>query len=147
MKVTLVIAAAVAALVAAAAAFAAKPPIFAQARALGTIKTPFTLSVKPGAMVLDTITIQPGGNFGWHTHGSPVAVIITGGTLTVFDPTVANCTPFKVSKGQSFIEPANHVHLARNDTSKVVTLYAMYLGVPKGVMPNKPSTQPSSCSA
>ena len=147
MKVTLAVAGAVAALVAAAAAFAAKPPIFAQARAVGTIKTPMTLAVKPGAVVLDTITIQPGGNFGWHTHGSPVAVVITKGTLTVFDPSVANCAPFKVSKGESFIEPANHIHLARNDTKTAVTLYAMYLGVPKGVMPNKPGTQPSSCSA
>jgi quercetin dioxygenase-like cupin family protein len=147
MKVTLAVAGAVAALVAAAAAFAAKPPIFAQARAVGTMKTPMTLAVKPGAVVLDTITIQPGGNFGWHTHGSPVAVVITKGTLTVFDPSVANCAPFKVSKGQSFIEPANHIHLARNDTHTAVTLYAMYLGVPKGVMPNKPGTQPSSCSA
>jgi quercetin dioxygenase-like cupin family protein len=147
MKVTLVIAGVVAALTAAAAALAAKPPIFAQARAVGTIKTPMTLAVKPGAMVLDTITIQPGGSFGWHTHGSPVAVVITKGTLTVFDPSVANCAPFKVSKGQSFIEPANHIHLARNDTKAAVTLYAMYLGVPKGVMPNKPGTQPSSCSA
>ncbi len=147
MKVTLVIVGVVAALTAAAAALAAKPPIFAQARAVGTIKTPMTLAVRPGAMVLDTITIQPGGNFGWHTHGSPVAVVITKGTLTVFDPSVANCAPFKVSKGQSFIEPANHIHLARNDTHTVVTLYAMYLGVPRGVMPNKPGTQPSGCSA
>jgi quercetin dioxygenase-like cupin family protein len=147
MKVTLAVAVAAVALIAAAAALAAKPPIFAQARAVGTIKTPMTLQVKPGAMVLDTITIQPGGNFGWHTHGSAVAVVITSGTLTVFDPTVGNCAPFKVSKGQSFIEPADHVHLARNDTTKVVTLYAMYLGVPKGVLPNKPGTQPSGCSA
>lgn len=147
MKVTLIVAAAAAALVAAAAALAAKPPIFAQARAVGTIKTPMTLQVKPGAMVLDTITIQPGGNFGWHTHGSPVAVVITSGTLTVFDPSVRSCAPFTVSKGQSFIEPANHIHLARNDTRKVVTLYAMYLGVPKGVLPNNPGTQPSGCSA
>jgi quercetin dioxygenase-like cupin family protein len=147
MKVTLVIAAFVAALAAAAAAVAATPPIFAQPRAVGTIKSPFTLRVKPGAMVLDTITIQPGGNFGWHTHGSAVAVVITKGTLTVFDPTVAGCTPFRVSKGQSFIEPADHVHLARNDTKQVVTLYAMYLGIPKGAQPNKPATQPSGCSA
>src|SRR5690348_7208371 len=118
MKVTLVILAAVAALVAAAAAIAAKPPIFAQPRAVGTIGAPMTLKVKPGAMVLDTITIQPGGNFGWHTHGAAVAVVITGGTLTVFDPTVGGCTPFRVSKGMSFIEPANHVHLARNDTAR-----------------------------
>src|ERR671929_242577 len=136
MKVALVIATAVAALVAAAAAVAAKPPIFAQARAVGTIASPMSLHVKPGAMVLDTITIQPGGNFGWHTHGSAVAVVITSGTLTGFDPTVSGCTPFKVSKGQSFIEPANHVHLARNDTGRPVTLYAMYLGIPKGAQAN-----------
>jgi quercetin dioxygenase-like cupin family protein len=147
MKVMLVVAAVTTALVAAAAAIASKPPIFAQPRAVGTIRTPTTLQVKPGAMVLDTITIQPGGNFGWHTHGSPVAVVITGGTLTVFDPSVANCTAFKVSKGQSFIEPANHVHLARNDTTRPVTLYAMYLGIPKGVQPNHPATQPAGCSA
>jgi quercetin dioxygenase-like cupin family protein len=147
VKVTLVIATVAVALVAVAAAIAARPPIFAQPRAVGTIKTPMTLQVKPGAMVLDTITIQPGGNFGWHTHGSPVAVVITSGTLTVFDPSVANCSAFKVSKGMSFIEPANHVHLARNDTSRPVTLYAMYLGVPKGIQPNHPATEPAGCSA
>jgi quercetin dioxygenase-like cupin family protein len=147
MKFALVIATTAAALVAAAAALGAKPPIFAQARAVGTIKTPMTLQVKPGAMVLDTITIQPGGNFGWHTHGSPVAVVITSGTLTVFDPSVASCAPFKVSKGQSFIEPADHVHLARNDTKRPVTLYAMYLGIPKGVQPNHAATEPAGCTA
>jgi len=146
MKITLVAVAAVAALVVTGSALAAKPPIFAQARAVGTITTPFTLSVKPGATVLDRITIQPGGNFGWHTHGAPVAVVVTSGTLTVFDPTVASCSPFTVSRGQSFIEPANHVHLARNDGTKAVTLYAMYIGIPKGAQANNAAPQPSSCS-
>lgn len=147
MKATLVIATIAAVLVAAAAAVAAKPPIFAQARAVGTIRNPMTLQLKPGAMVLDTITIQPGGSFGWHTHGSPVAVVITSGTLTVFDPSIGSCAPFKVSKGQAFVEPTNHMHLARNDTDRPVTLYAMYLGVPKGVQPNRPAAQPSGCNA
>jgi hypothetical protein len=39
------------------------------------------------------------------------------------------------------------VHLARNDTTRPVTLYAMYLGIPKGVQPNHPATQPAGCSA
>ena len=91
--------------------------------------------------------MAPGGNFGWHTHGSAVAVVVTGGTLTVFDPLVANCAPFKVGKGQAFIEPANHIHLARNDGTKPVTLYATYLGVPKTSKPNIPGQQPSGCSA
>jgi quercetin dioxygenase-like cupin family protein len=144
MKLTLI---AAAALVFVATAIAGKPPIFAQPRAVGTIKSPMTLKVKPGAMVLDTITIQPNGSFGWHTHSSPVAVVVTSGTLTVFDPSVGGCAPFKVSKGQAFIEPANHVHLARNDTAKPVTLYAMYLGIPAGANPNNASTEPNGCSA
>jgi oxalate decarboxylase/phosphoglucose isomerase-like protein (cupin superfamily) len=72
---------------------------------------------------------------------------VTGGTLTVFDPTVGACAPVKVSKGQSFVEPANHVHLARNDGKKQVTLYALYLGVSKPAAANAPAGEPSGCSA
>ena len=147
MKVTLVITAAAAALVLAATSFGAAPPIFARALGAGTINTPMTLTVKPGAMVVDAITVQPGGNFGWHTHGAPVAVVVTSGTLTVFDPSVASCRPFKVSKGMAFIEPANHLHLARNDGTAPARLYVTYLGVPKGALPNKPGTQPAGCAA
>ena len=74
-------------------------PIFAKALAVGTMKAT-TINATAGSMILDAITIKPGGSFGWHTHSSPVAVVVTGGTLTVFDPSVANCAPFKVSKGQ-----------------------------------------------
>jgi quercetin dioxygenase-like cupin family protein len=65
----------------------------------------------------------------------------------VFDPQVGNCAPFRVSKGQSFVEPANHVHLARNDGKKPVTLYAMFLGVPKPSLGQVPASQPAGCSA
>jgi quercetin dioxygenase-like cupin family protein len=147
LKITLIISTALAALAAAAPAVAAKPPVFAQGRAFGAIKNPTTLKVKPGAMVLDTITIQPGGSFGWHTHSSPVAVIVTRGTLTVLDPSVDHCMPFKVSKGQAFVEAADHVHLARNDTAKPAVVYAMYIGIPTGSHANNASTQPTGCGA
>ena len=121
-------------------------PVFAKALAVGTMK-PTTIHATAGAMILDAITIKHGGSFGWHTHSSPVAVVVTGGTLTVLDPSVANCAPFKVSKGQSFVEPANHVHLARNEGSTPVTLYALYLGVPKGKAANVQAQRPASCKA
>ena len=127
-------------------AFGGGPAIFAKALAVGTMKAT-TIQTKGGAMVLDSITIAPGGNFGWHTHGSPVAVVVTHGTLTVFDPSVAGCAPIKVSKGASFVEPANHVHLARNDGKTPVTLYALYLGVPKGAGANVPAKEPAGCNA
>jgi quercetin dioxygenase-like cupin family protein len=119
-------------------------PIFARALAVGKM-TPTTIHATAGSMILDAITVKPGGSFGWHTHSAPVAVVVTRGTLTVFDPSVANCTPFKVSRGQSFVEPANHVHLARNESTTAVTLYALYLGVPTGQVGNVGALPPPSC--
>ena len=147
MKTILILVAAAAALVTAATSIGADTPIVATPRAAGTIKTPIDVKVKPGTMVVDTITVAPGGNFGWHTHGSAVAVVVTSGTLTVFDPAISHCAPFKVSKGQAFIEPANHLHLARNDGSKPATLYATYLGIPSADKANIPGKQPPGCSA
>jgi len=146
MKVKLIVLAAAAGLATAVPSFGAQAPIVAQPLAVGTLHAT-TIHAGSGVMVLDRITIAPGGSFGWHTHGSPVAVIVAAGTLTVFDPAVANCAPFKVSKGQSFVEPANHVHLARNDTKTPVRVYAMFMGLSKPALATKPATAPAGCSA
>ena len=147
MKGKLIVATALIALAAAAPSVAAGPPITATPLGVGTNKTQLTVTAKAGAMVVDLIKIKPGGNFGWHTHGAAVAVVVVKGTLTVFDPSVGSCAPFKVGRGAGFVEPANHIHLARNDGTTTVVLYATYLGIPKGVQPNAPATQPGGCSA
>jgi hypothetical protein len=41
----------------------------------------------------------------------------------------------------------NPLHLARNDGTKPVTLYAMYLGIPKGEESNSPEQAPAGCNA
>jgi quercetin dioxygenase-like cupin family protein len=146
MNIKLLGLAIVGALVIVAPSFGGGAPIVAKPVAVGMMKAT-TIHATSGTVVLDSITIAPGGSFGWHTHGSPVAVVVTGGTLTVFDPAVAKCAPFKVSKGQSFVEPANHVHLARNDTKKPVTLYAMYLGLPNTAKANVGAAEPAGCNA
>ena len=125
---------------------AGAPLILAQPVAVGKMKAT-TIHAQTGSMILESIKIKPGGKFGWHTHGAPVAVVVTSGTLTVFDPTVGACAPFKVSRGQSFVEPANHGHLARNDGKTPVKLYALYLGVPKPAAANLPAAKPADCSA
>ena len=102
-------------------------PVVGHPLAKGTMQAT-TINAQAGSMIFEKITIAPGGSFGWHTHTAPVAVAVAAGTLTVFDPTVNSCAPFKVSKGASFVEPANHVHLARNDGKKPVTVYVVYLG-------------------
>ena len=146
MKIKLFGLALVAGLAAAAPSIGAGPLVIAQPLAVGTMPAT-VIHAKAGAMVLDSLTIKPGGSFGWHTHGSPVAVIVTKGTLTVLDPSVGKCAPFKVHKGQAFVEPANHIHLARNDGKTTVTAYATYLGLPNGATANLPATAPSGCTS
>lgn len=146
MRIKLLGLAVLATLAIAAPSFGGQAPIVAKSLAVGHMQAT-TIHTNAGAMVLDRITVARGGSLGWHTHGAPVAVVVTGGTLTVFDPSVASCKPFKVSKGQSFVEPTNHVHLARNDSKKPVTLYAMYLGLPKLADANAEAKTPAGCSA
>jgi quercetin dioxygenase-like cupin family protein len=146
MKLKLLGLALVATLVTAAPSLGGGAPITAKVLGFGAMPAT-TIHTKAGAMVLNAITIQPGGSFGWHTHGAPVAVVVKTGTLTVFDPSVAGCKPFKVSQGKAFVEPAGHVHLARNDTKTPVTVYAMYLGLPKNAAANAPAAEPAGCDA
>ena len=146
MKTTLLLCTIAGALLAAAVAFGANPPIVGQPLAVGKM-APTTITTKGGSMIVERITVRPGGDFGWHTHGSPVAVVIQQGTLTVWDKTVGNCEPFTVTKGQSFVEPANHVHRAMNEGSQTVKLYAVFLGIPKGAQAQKAAQAPSGCAS
>jgi quercetin dioxygenase-like cupin family protein len=146
MKLKLVGLAVLVSLAVAAQAPAAGTPITATALALGKLQAT-TIHAQTGSMIVEQFKIQPGGSFGWHVHGAPVVAVVAQGTLTVFDPTVGSCKPFKVSKGASFVEPANHVHLARNDTAKPVTVYAIYLGVPTPSQANAARGEPAGCDA
>jgi quercetin dioxygenase-like cupin family protein len=147
MKVKLLGLAVVAALAAAAPSFGKNdPPIVAKAIAVGKIQAT-TIQAQTGLTILESYRVAPGGSFGWHTHGAPVAVVVASGTLTVFDPAVDNCKPFKVSKGMSFVEPANHIHLARNDGKTPALVYALYLGVPKAADVVHNESAPAGCNA
>ncbi len=136
----------VCALATAAPSLATGGPIVAKPLAVGTMQAT-TIHAGTGTMILESFKISPGGSFGWHRHGAPVAVMVTGGTLTAFDPAVNGCAPFTVTKGQSFVEPANHVHLVRNDGRKPATVLALYLGVPTRNGANVAAAQPRGCHA
>lgn len=80
--------------------------------------------------VMEWAKVAPGASFGWHFHRRPVAVAVTAGTLTLYDSADPSCAPHRYSAGQGFVEPAGHVHIARNEGTKTVAMYAVYLGVP-----------------
>jgi quercetin dioxygenase-like cupin family protein len=81
-------------------------------------------------MLVTSITVDPGGTFGWHSHPGPVLVAVSKGTLTVYDTTRHGCQRSTVTAGQAFVEDGHHVHLARNEGSGPVELNATFLARP-----------------
>jgi quercetin dioxygenase-like cupin family protein len=139
----------IAALVTAGVAYAAgQPPITAQPLAVGHVTKPFSIDVtKPGDVMFVQVKIRPGGSFGWHTHRAAVAVAVVAGTLTLYDSSDPACKAQPMKAGQGFVEPANHVHLARNEGKTPVRLLVAYLGAPHGKTPDVPAAKPAKCEA
>jgi quercetin dioxygenase-like cupin family protein len=126
---------------------AAAQPITAQPLAAAKLAKSFSFTTKPGDLVFVRVTIQPGGDFGWHTHRSPVAVAVLSGTLTLYDSSNKSCAPHPVPAGEGFVEQANHVHLARNDGKTPARVLVAYLGAPHGESPDVPAATPAQCSS
>src|SRR5262249_49724116 len=68
--------------------------------------------------IMEWAKVPPGQSFGWHFHREAVAVAISSGTLTLYDGKDPGCTASRYSAGQGFVEPANHIHIARNEGTK-----------------------------
>lgn len=77
-----------------------------------------------------TITVEPGGSTGWHTHSGQLIAVVKSGTLT---RTLSDCSVEVTPAGTSFIEPsgAGHRHIGRNLGSEPVVLWVTYL-LPEG---------------
>jgi len=103
--------------------------------------------------VMESANVPPGATLGWHSHRTPVVVAITAGTLTLYDSSGSKCTPHRYGPEQGFVEPANHIHMARNEGPTAVSLFATYIGVPRGLRANPNNLdvnnqrRPSKCPA
>lgn len=71
------------------------------------------------------VTMAPGQETGWHTHGVPLTGIILEGELTVDYGDKGKRT---YSQGQSIAEAMSVAHNGRNTGSGVMKLFAVYLG-------------------
>ena len=79
-------------------------------------------------VVTQTITIAPGGHTGWHSHPGPVFVTIQAGTMTFYDADDPSCSPGIYATGATFVDRGGgHVHIARNEGTVPMVLYATYL--------------------
>ncbi|MFJ1613106.1 cupin domain-containing protein [Streptomyces sp. NPDC087228] len=81
-------------------------------------------------VVFRTITVEPGGSTGWHTHDGQLIAVVKSGTLT---RTLDDCSVEVTSAGSSFIEPSGtgHRHIGRNLGAEPVVLWVTCL-LPEG---------------
>ena len=125
---------------------------FGSGALIGVPSTNVHLSHKSGFFMASAI-VPPGATFGWHYHRTPIVVAVRAGTLTLYDSSGPKCTPTRYHAGQGFIEPANHIHLARNEGNTRVVLYATYVGVSAPLRSNPQlldvlnQPRPSKCPA
>lgn len=82
--------------------------------------------------VVQRIRLFEGGQTGWHSHHGPVVVVVTAGTLRVFDADRTSCTVHDYTAGQSFVDPGQgNVHRAVA-VGGPTELWATYFDVPAG---------------
>jgi quercetin dioxygenase-like cupin family protein len=89
-----------------------------------------------------TITFQPGGQSGWHSHPGPVFISVKEGTMTFYD---LNCNATVVSAGQGFLDAGDDAHLARNESGSQATNVVTYFAPPHTTVFRIDAPQPSTC--
>lgn len=81
----------------------------------------------PTRLIMQEITIDPGGHTGWHTHGGMAFAQIHAGTLSLFDEHHP-CEGTDYPPGTAFLDPGGgHTHIARNLGTTPVTVRVQYV--------------------
>jgi quercetin dioxygenase-like cupin family protein len=71
------------------------------------------------------IVIAPGGTLGWHSHPGPTVVTILRGTMSFYH--AEDCTQeIEYAPGMSLSNLPDEIHLARNEGTEELVVYAFY---------------------
>lgn len=85
---------------------------------------------------------------GWHTHPGPSFIVVTQGSVTVYDGDDPACTPQVYTANtanNAFVDPGGgHVHVIRNESGSVAKTTAVQL-IPAGAERRKDSPAPGNC--
>ena len=98
----------------------------------------------PTDLVVATLTIQPGGDSGWHTHPGPGFVQVTSGTAHFYEATHTACSPTIVTAGQAWLDRGELPHVARNEGDAPLTLLVTLM-LPPGAPPRIDEPSPGNC--
>ncbi len=104
-----------------------------------------TLPITEGLqVVVTTITVDPYGSSGWHSHPGGVIAVIQAGEVT-FHASVGNhCEVTTYKAGEAFIERPGEVGIAVAG-SNGATVYATFPGVPVGGSTRIDQPDPHTC--
>jgi quercetin dioxygenase-like cupin family protein len=84
-------------------------------------------------VAVQRIVAVPGATFGWHSHPGPTIVTVLRGTLTLYH--AEDCmNGIDYPAGTSFSNLPHEFHLARNNGTEELVIYASYF-VPLGTPP------------
>ena len=84
-------------------------------------------------VAVQRIVAVPGATFGWHSHPGPTIVTVLSGTLTLYH--AEDCTEgIEYAQGTSFSNLPPEIHLARNEGTVDLVIYASYF-VPMNTPP------------
>jgi hypothetical protein len=98
-------------------------------------------------VLVQRVEIEPGGYSGWHSHPGQGFVVPTAGEVEIYDGDDPTCTPkiAGVDKDvRSYIEPANHIHYARNVGTVKYEAVATFL-LPVGAPSRTDEPSPGNC--
>jgi quercetin dioxygenase-like cupin family protein len=99
----------------------------------------------PKDVLTASITVEPGGSFGWHSHPGPVQVAVTSGTFSLLQVESRRCRKHTFGPGDGFVEDGGRVHDGRNEGSEPVRLYATFLARAGTTAFSQPEPTPKPC--
>ena len=90
-----------------------------------------------------TLTVDPGGSTGWHTHPGLAIISVAEGTGTLYQ---TDCTSQEFSAGHAFIETGDdEATLFKNEGTTPVVLTVTFIA-PSGESPHRDEPAPSTCA-
>jgi quercetin dioxygenase-like cupin family protein len=125
----------------------ATPPLFFTGTPIARGTTPGQFKIKlqdsssPADAAIVQVTQAVGGHSGWHAHPGPAVVIVKSGELTIQQ--AKDCSTATYTAGQVAVEPAGHVHIARNTGTTTLELWITFLDVPVGANPRIDEPDPA----
>jgi quercetin dioxygenase-like cupin family protein len=96
-------------------------------------------------VAMATITVQPGGSSGWHSHPGGAIIVVKEGSLTVYESIGNHCEIETYSAGQAFIEKPGEVDQVVNNGTVPYVLYVTFPDVPPGGSPRTDVPNPGTC--